>query len=564
MSQSLRRNLIVIAAYLLLTLVFTYPLITQFSTHVIGGGKLDNYEYIWKMWWIPHALTNGINPFFISTINYPSGYYLAYGEITPIHTFLLIPLTLVFGEVVTYNLAVIGSTILTGWITFLLARRWFARLIDEPDDRLLTLAAFFAGAAFAFCVSRQEKLTGHLPLFDTEWMVLALLAFDLWLETRKPRHAALTALALSLGALSSWYFAFILALLLPVYLIAYGVNWRQFLTDRRSWQALALVVVIVGVTNVPFLIPYLQLNTQGATFVPIQDASFWAASPTDYLIPNPLNPIWGSVMSKIIWPFPSPMITEFVISLGLVTLLLGLYGSRRTKGKHWRALKWMIVVAFVLSLGPYLYLSRLPLNIPLLDLLLRRILPSADSIRSWGRFSMVVMLGFSLLASAGLLVALHSAERPSVRRYRNAIAALVIAMMLFEAWIGPVHTVPVEPRPVDLWLAQQPDNAPIMEFPLSAALSGPGMYYTRFHGKPVTYGYGTYLPLLYTQQHPALLTFPSDASLDQLKTWGVHYVLVTTDTLQYEKFKMRDVDAQPRLQHVITLDDVEVYRLKDS
>ena len=71
--------------------------------------------------------------------------------------------------------------------------------------------------------------------------------------------------------------------------------------------------------------------------------AFWAASPTDYLIPNALNPALGiSRHRKIIWPFPSPMITEFVIPLGLVTLLLGLYGSRRTKGKHWRALKWMM------------------------------------------------------------------------------------------------------------------------------------------------------------------------------------------------------------------------------
>ncbi|MFN8450282.1 MAG: hypothetical protein U0521_17270 [Anaerolineae bacterium] len=237
----LRRHLLVIAAYLVLTLVFTYPLITQFSTHVIGGGKLDNYEYVWKMWWIPHALTSGIDPFFIPTIYYPYGYSLAYGEITPAHTFLMLPITLALGEVVAYNLAVIGSTVLTGWITFVLARRWFSRLTDAPDERLVTLAAFFAGAAFAFCVSRQLKLTGHLPLFDTQWLALALLGFDLWLERRSLRAALLTAIALSLAALSSWYFAFMLALLLPVYLLAYGVNWRQFLTDRRSWAALGVI-----------------------------------------------------------------------------------------------------------------------------------------------------------------------------------------------------------------------------------------------------------------------------------------------------------------------------------
>ncbi len=557
----MRRHILAIAAYLLLTLFFTYPLITQFNTHVIGGGKLDNYEYVWKMWWIPHALTSGIDPLFIPTINYPYGYSLAYGEITPVHTFLMIPITLLFGEIVSYNLAVIISTVLTGWITFVLARRWLAPVVDDPDQRLLTLAAFFTGAAFAFCVSRQEKLTGHLPLFDTQWIVLALLFFDRWLAEHKLRDAAITALAISLAALSSWYYALMLGLLLPVYLLAYGINLRQFITDRRRWSALGLVMLIVGGLCVPFIIPYWRLNQQGATFVPLADASFWAASFTDYLMPNALHPLWGSLVSKVIWPFPSPMITEFVIPLGLITMVPALFGSRMTRGRNWRALKWSMVAAFVLSLGPYLYISRLSLNLPLPDLLLRSILPSADSIRSWGRFSVFVMLAVSLLAGAGLLTALNQVKRPTLRRWRYGIAAVVIALMLFEAWIGPVHTVPVEPRPVDLWLAQQPDDAPIMEFPLSAALSGPGMYYTRFHGKPVTYGYGTYLPFIYRQQHPALLYFPADSALDQLKAWGVHYVLVTTDTLEFENFTLADVNAQPRLRHVITLDDVAVYRL---
>ncbi len=510
------------------------------------------------MWWIPHALTSGIDPFFIPNINYPAGYSLAYGEITPVHTVLMIPITLLFGEVVAYNLAVIGSTLLTGWITFLLARRWLARVVDEPDPRLLSLAAFFAGAAFAFCVSRQEKLTGHLPLFDTQWIALALLCFDRWLERRKLRDAAITALAISMAALSSWYYALMLGLLLPVYLLAYGVNLRRLSADRRSWQALGVVALIVGVLTVPFLIPYWRLNREGATFVPLSDASFWAASFTDYLVPNALSPFWGSLVRPLIWDFPSPMITEFVIPLGLISTLLALYGSRWTRGKNWRALKWSMLAAFVLSLGPYLYFSRLPLNLPLPDLLLRSLLPTADSIRSWGRFSVFVMLAVSLLAGAGLLIALHKLKRPNLR---HGIAAGVIVLMLFESWIEPMPTVPVEPRPVDLWLAQQPDDAPIMEFPLSEALSGPGMYYTRFHGKPVTYGYGTYLPFIYRQQHPALLSFPADAALDQLKAWGVHYVLVTTDVLQYESFTMADVAAQPRLRHVTTLGDVAVYRL---
>ena len=122
-------------------------------------------------------------------------------------------------------------------------------------------------------------------------------------------------------------------------------------------------------------------------------------------------------------------------------------------------------------------------------------------------------------------------------------------------------TIAVKPRPVDVWLSEQPD-APLMEFPVSMALSGPSMYSTRTHGKPIPYGYGTYLPLVYRQKYPALLTFPADAALDQLAEWRVRYVLVDVDRISpIDGFTLADVQAQPRLRYVTTLDQVAVYLL---
>ncbi len=556
----MRRHVAVIAAYLLISLIVTFPLVMHFSTHLLGG-KFDSYEYVWKIWWVAHALTHGVSPFLVPHIYYPYGYPLAYGEITPAHTFLLLPVTLAFGEIVTYNLSVIGSYVMTGWITFVLARRWLRRVVAQPNERLLTLTAFFSGAVLAFCLYRQQRVLGHVPLFETQWLVLALLGFDLWLETRRLRDATLTALGISLATLSTWYYGFMLALLMPVYALAYGISPRHLLKDRRSWLALGVVALIVGVTCVPFLIPYRDVTASGESFVSVEDAAFWAASPTDYIAPNPNHPLWGGLGKAIVWPFPTDVPAEFVVSVSWTVLVLGLYGSRVTKGRQWRALKWVIAVAFVLSLGPYLHLSRLSLGIPMPVLLLREILPVADSIRSWGRFQLFVTLGFSLLAGAGLLYLLHHLRCPRLRGARRWIGVAVLLLMFAEVWSGAPQVNPVEARPVDHWLAAQDDDAPIMEFPLSVALSGPNLYYTLVHGKPVTFGYGTYLPLIYPKRHPALLTFPGDEALDQLEAWGVHYVLITTDALDAETFTMQAVDAQPRLEHVTTLDGVAVYRL---
>jgi len=79
----------------------------------------------------------------------------------------------------------------------------------------------------------------------------------------------------------------------------------------------------------------------------------------------------------------------------------------------------------------------------------------------------------------------------------------------------------------------------------------------------VTFGYGTYLPFVYLDRHPDLLTFPADPSLDQLAAWDVRYVLVDTEKLGGERYTLADVEAQPRLRRVIMLDGEAVFELEE-
>jgi hypothetical protein len=213
----------------------------------------------------------------------------------------------------------------------------------------------------------------------------------------------------------------------------------------------------------------------------------------------------------------------------------------------------------MLSLGPILHLGRLPLGIPL-PVMVLRVLPFAGSIRSWGRFSVMVMLGMSLLAGAGLVLLLKDLPR----RRAQAAAAGLLAALLVGSWIGPAALVAVEPRPVDVWLAGQPGDFPIMQYPIGEALSGPSVLYTRYHGKPVVFGYGTYFPLRFRERNPELYDFPADAALDRLAGWSVRYILIDTAGLSAEPYTLADLDANPRLRHVATLGDQAVYELLED
>ncbi|RPI92739.1 MAG: hypothetical protein EHM39_13375, partial [Chloroflexi bacterium] len=461
--RPIRSALVVLLLYTLLTILLTWPLLPHLHTHVLGPEKADNYEYVWQLWWVPHALFDlGASPYFQPNIYYPSGYPLAYGEITPLHTFFLMPLVRGLGEVTTYNLIMLTSTTLSAWTTYFLARRWLRPMVGD-NAMLLAMCSFTVGCSFAFSQYQLVRFAGHLPLIATHWVVLALFALDRWLVERNQRDAILIGLSVSFAALASWYYAFMLALILPLYTLLRAENLRGLLAERRTWASAGLALVITAVLCVPFLTPYLQLARDGDTAVPLDSAAFWSASPVDYLVPNPQHPLWGQFAQHLIWPFGGRAPGEFMsASVGWVTLLFGLIGWRQARGKNWRALKWLALLAFVLSLGLILNFSRIPTGIPMPAMLLSRILPGADSLRSWGRFSVFVHLAFSLLAGAGL--ATWAMRRPP--RFHLTVAAVVCVVLLFSLWIGPAPLVPVEPRPVDRWLADQPADFAIMQYPV--------------------------------------------------------------------------------------------------
>lgn len=197
--HEVRGALAILLVYALLAVALTWPLLPHLHTHVLGPEKADNYEYVWKLWWVPHALFDlGQTPFFQPDIYYPFGYPLAYGEITPLHTFFLMPLTRAVGEVAAYNLTMVCSTALSGSFAHLLARRWL-QPITGTEPRLLTVCSFMVGCSFAFSQYQMVRFAGHLPLIATHWVVLALFALDRWLDRRTYRDAILLGLAVSLA-----------------------------------------------------------------------------------------------------------------------------------------------------------------------------------------------------------------------------------------------------------------------------------------------------------------------------------------------------------------------------
>jgi hypothetical protein len=147
----------------------------------------------------------------------------------------------------------------------------------------------------------------------------------------------------------------------------------------------------------------------------------------------------------------------------------------------------------------------------------------------------------------------------------TGLAALLLALVLFEFYTGPQALISTGPRAVDAWLAAQPTRATIIQMPLCAALSGPQMHDNRYHGQRLASGYGTYLPVLFEERHPKLGDFPSPEALDLRVAWeggGVQYVLVDEADVPAGDPLWPAIAAQERLQPVVALEGVHVYEVR--
>jgi hypothetical protein len=586
------RRLIAPTLYLLVSLAFTWPLALHAATSVIGPFHGDNLEYVWKLWWVRHAwFEQHVSPWLVPNVYYPYGYPLWYGEITPLHTVVMLPINWLLGEVWTYNLAIVLSTWLSGWFTYL----WLMHLTDGCEGD-----SFVGGLIVAFCPYRMARIAGHLPLVSTEGIPLVLWGMERFYERRKWGDSLMIAAGITISALSSWYYALALGCLVPVYWLVRARPWRNWIADPRFWLGTGLSLLVTLGAVGPFLPPYLELAQAGQARVPLEEADFWSASLLDYSLPNWRHPLWEASVRRLFQSNGQSLPYEFLLSFGYVGGTLALFGWRRGHHSAKRAVVVWTLVALVLSFGPSFHLLpgwalKLPLPatwidtlssaltwlgthslarepfslstegsmaIPLPALLVRWFVPAAVGMRSWTRFAFFATMGIAALAAWGLGVVERATESRNKTIWRRRLPAAVASLLvLFEFYAGPQALVPVKPRPVDEWMAQQPGDFTIVQMPLDAALSGPQMFYTRFHGKNIISGYGTYFPLLFEEWYPELADFPNEASIERLTHWPVRYVLVDRADLSDRPSLADAIAHQARLSLVTTVGGIDVYAI---
>ncbi len=542
--------------FVVLSLVFTYPLALHMADAV--EDRQDALLNVWITAWDGHQLLSDPQDLFDANIFHPYPRTLAYSELLLGNGLLALPLAAASGNpVLGYNLALLLSFVLSGLGTYLLV----VQLTRSPS------AGLVAGTIFCFSAYRMTNLA-QAQLLTTQWMPFALLALLQLMRQPKVRRVATFVLFFCLQALSSFYYAILLAMAVAGLVIWWvAVRARPQAQERaidgadigRVLLYLLAAAVLCALIALPFVLPYFQVQRELGFERSLADNEPFSASLRQYLMVPP-----GSVLHGLWLPSDDTAIAGGypvdALFPGLVALALSLWGLARGRGRTRWFFLLLALASLILSFGPRLYLAPgqpAGLEVALPYAWLYAAVPGFKALRAPVRFDALVMLSLAVLAGYGLaaITAYRRAGGKHEGRRAPALARVgalsVVVLVALESLVWPAAQavrVPTgdEVPPVYGWLAGQADE-PLLELPMAFTLGDPQLdyqYLSTYHWRSTPDGYSGFIPPKHGQIVYEMERFPSERAVSLLQALGVRHLVIHTDRFPADRWQqMADVLA---------------------
>jgi hypothetical protein len=548
--------------FVFLTGVMTYPLVFQMQ-NVISGGGGDGTYFVWLVRWYQKALFElKISPFFNPYLNYPQGWNLASTDTTPAMIALAFPGSIFCGPVCGYSFAMFMSFVLSGWGMYL----WIRDLTKN------NVAGLIAGTIYAYLPFHMSHfIIGHLNLAGIQWFPFYFWGlYDLLRQEKFVwKSVLLASISLFLIGLTSSYYVYMTVLISAVFILGYIIfGGYTRLKDHEFWKSILIFGFLSSVLVGLAIAPFVNLDAQsGLASRSVEYVSEYSASPTDYVIPSINQFLWGGWIDN---HFSPEIWQESTLYIGIVTFSLAIIAwVKRRQLIHSKLLYIAIFTAFcafILSLGIDIHwLGKKVVSLPLIlqpifhrvempeiylpAYYLFRYLPYFSKMRVMMRFGLFTLISFSLMAGLGTQVLLKSYSQ-NLKRW---IAAGLLLMVFIDFYPGPLKGFAhFDARPVDYWLATQPNIGSVAQFPFNQESDQIHVYYTLVNKKTYLGGfYNANQPEQYTRIQPVMDNFPSQDSVALLHQLDVAYVVV--DSSQYGHYDEVDHAIQSfglKLLHV--------------
>lgn len=534
------RTLSIVLFYFALSLLATFPLIFYMKSSIVGDYEGDMWKHIWGFWWIKDSiLGSAVFPIKTYLLNWPYGGSLFFAD--PVDAVLSIPLQMVFGLSVSYNIMVLYNLTLGGVGAYFLSYYF----IRNRATALISGCIYgYSPYVLAYSVSSGVSETlniGYIPLF--------ILFFIKTTEEESIKNPIIAALFLFIVSFACWYygiFTIIFAFLWFVYRFYFhflresGVfrmgEKRAFSIFFNKYKSVlfrvALVFIISGILIYPPAKAFKGALESPDNIISPERAKVRAPRNFDeYLGRHFYN---FTRLSDLIKPGKSSALFTTTLDklcrvsfIGFTVLFLTILGCRRGFREKRRDIKfWTLSAIFflILSLGPYIHFTQ---NIYISSImsppymLMYNLFPAFDQIAIPFRFVLLFILSCSILSAFG---ADKIFERYSSQA--DKILFLLIVFILVEFFIlSPApYPIPRSPSKIpDLYhqLGRMPGDFAILQFPAergnSELLHGEYFYYQTAHKKKIPYRTSATFTTSFMSDH--LITFLHQISKRNRSPW---------------------------------------------
>ncbi|MFQ5963108.1 MAG: hypothetical protein ACE5KZ_02360 [Candidatus Scalinduaceae bacterium] len=510
--------LLILTAYIVLSLIFTCPLGLHISTHLPSvvdpkiSGQGDIWNYLWMFWQFKKSLLMGKGiPFYTTDVFYPQGIELPTAYVLTYYSMIYMPLKEMFNPVAAWNLLILSAFVFSGFGMYLLCYYLTGSRI----------ASFIGGIIFAFSPYHLARAdAAHITLLSSQWVPLYTLFLLRTIRESSWKNPLLAAAFLFLSCISSIYYTVMLFMITGFLLTYYLIYQRNLLFSVVFIKRLLLVIFCVFLTLLVFVFPLFTLrHSFGYVYTPLNDPHRMGVDLLSFFLPSVFHPIFGKYVVLFNKYFPRNF-EEGVVYVGYCALVLSFFAIwHRTKDRDIRLWAFLALIFFLLTMGSYFsiggisefHLGGYHFKIPLPYFLMQYI-PIIKGIRAPIRFDLFLMLSIAILSSFGFRFLIQMLR---INRFQKVVLITsVISIILLEYNTLPLRTKKIEIPTIYNMLAEEKGDFSILELPCYGDNQQIFQYYQTIHGKKLLFGHTARIPrhLLFKKQEDRIirsLTYPN-------------------------------------------------------
>jgi hypothetical protein len=452
-----RWHLVALAVYVAISIRFLDHGVS--ITRNIQGIGSDPTAFTWFLAWWPFAISHHLNPLYTHLVWQPAGVDLAWMTSVPLLSLIGLPVMLLSGPVLAFNVLIIAAPALAAWAAYALCL----------DVTRAPAASLIGGYLFGFSSYEMAQTLGHLNLSFTTFVPLLLLTILHRLRGDLSRlvfilSAGILIICEFLTSMEICAMMFIFGAIAWALALAYLPQWRAAL--RRLFTDLLATAPAVVILLSPFL--FSMLTHYGAVRLPKDWPYSFSNDLLNLFIPTEINAFSFFPFTRITQNF-SGNYTEQCGYIGLPLLAILLLFARQLW--HFPLQRFLLVVWLCITLasfGPHLlidgHFSRI-----ILPWVLAVHVPLAGSALP-ARFAMFSSLVLAIIAAMWVADA-----RPGrSREFRLALGGLACVAMLprLHPWMNIPYSRFFQPGHVQAALGP---HSQILILPFS--INGPSSFW---------------------------------------------------------------------------------------